>query len=117
QTWPGYAPPPASGPYAGEPDSAAYNYDRAYRHFLNSPYNYRTLSSLSRGYWADYPTPYGREGYYREPGYEHQRITPYGFESRGYVPGYGAYRATPWGLQGYEVPGYRYDSGVPSRWR
>jgi hypothetical protein len=112
QTWSTYPLPPANAGY-GEPDYASYNYDRAYRRFLNSPYQYRTFSSLSSGRGAEYLTPFSREGYYRQPGYEHQRITPYGFESYGYVPGRSEYRATPFGFERYDVPGQPYGYVVP----
>lgn len=109
QIWPNYPMPPA----AGQPDYTSYNYNRAYNRFLSSPYSYRTFSSLSPSRGVEYFTPYGREGYFREPGYQHQRITPYAFESYGYVPGGSSYRATPWSFERQGVTGYPYGYVVP----
>jgi hypothetical protein len=58
-----------------------------YRHFLNSPSNFRTYSRLSPGYAVEGYTPYGFERFERGPGYLHQEITPYGFSSYQVVPG------------------------------
>lgn len=112
QTGPTYPLPPANPVYRAT-DYSAYNYDRAYRRFLTSPYSYRTFSSLSPGRGSEYLTPFSRAGYYRQPGYEHQRITPYGYESYGYIPGRSSYRATPWGYDRYDVPGQPYGYVVP----
>ena len=71
-----YGPPPVS-----------YNYARAYRHFLNSPYSYRTFSSLSPGYVTSGYTPYGYQWTFVGPGYTQQRITPRGFEGYTVTPG------------------------------
>jgi hypothetical protein len=86
---------PASAPAQG-PDYASYNYQRAYRHFLNSPYAFRTFSSLSPGYASAGYTPYGFESTTISPGYERQQIGPYPgqyevyraprFERRTFVP-------------------------------
>jgi hypothetical protein len=73
---PAYAPPPVS-----------YNYARAYRHFLTSPYTYRTFSSLSPGYVTSEVTPYGYQWTFVGPAYTHQRITPRGFEGYSVMPG------------------------------
>jgi hypothetical protein len=78
------------------PDYASYNYQRAYRHFLSSPYSFRTFSSLSPGYGSAGYTPYGFESTYVSPGYERQQIGPYPgqfeyyrvprYESRTFIP-------------------------------
>jgi hypothetical protein len=91
------------------------NYLRAYRHFLNSPYSYRTFSGSSPGYWTERYTPYGYRSFYVEPGYVHQRITPYGFEGFDWVPGYEAYTTTPFGPSYHYVPGYGYPYHAPHR--
>src|SRR5262245_3689957 len=90
------AQPPGAPPYA------SYNFERAYRHFLTSPYAYRTFSSLRSGFSAATGVyPFGEETTYLEPSVLRQRITPRGFESYEYVPGFGGTRATPWGFQAY----------------
>jgi hypothetical protein len=73
----------AEAPAQG-PDYSSYNYQRAYRHFLNSPYSYRTFSSLSPGYASSGYTPYGFESTYVSPGYERQEIGPYPGQFRYY---------------------------------
>jgi len=115
QEWP--VPPPRPLPLPPpnlerlDPNS---NYARAYRLFLNSPSASKSFYSSSPGRGADYATPWGPEGYYREPGYEYQRVSPYGYrQSSGYVPGYGGYTADPWLYQRYDVPGYSYGGVSP----
>jgi hypothetical protein len=60
-----------------EPDYASYNYQRAHRHFVNSPYTFRAFSSLAPGYARSGYTPYGFESTSISPGYERQQIGPY----------------------------------------
>ena len=91
----------------------SYNYERAYRHFLNSPYSYRTFSSLGTGSAGQAWTPFGVQGYYVDPSYEHQRVTPYGFERYTTFPGYGGYTATPFSYSSYYTPGYGYQLYAP----
>jgi hypothetical protein len=86
------APAPARG-YGSPPVSP--NYARAYQHFLNSPYSYRTFSSLSPGYVTSGYTPYGYQWTYVDPVYTHQRITPRGFEWYNTTPGSRTYTVTP----------------------
>ena len=105
-------PPPPGGTFP------SYNYGRAYRHFLNSPYSYRSFSSLGAGSAGQTWTPFGVQGYYVDPGYEHQRITPYGYERHTTVPGYGGYAASPFDYNSYYVPGYAYHYyAPPPPWR
>lgn len=102
------AQPPGATPYA------SYNFERAYRHFLTSPYPYRTFSSLRPGFSAATGVyPFGEETIYQEPSVLRQRITPRGFESYEYVPGYGGSLATPWGFQAYAVPGFERSFYLP----
>jgi len=108
----GYEQPP-SAPY-DRPPFYNYNYDRAYRHFLSSPYSFRTFSSLGQGYRVDTVTPFSSASFYREPGYEHQRISPRGLERYYIVPGYGEDTATPFWGYGYRVPGYSRHEFIPS---
>lgn len=105
-------PPPPGGPFP------TYNYERAYRHFQNSPYSYRSFSSLGTGSAGQTWTPFGVQGYYFDPGYENQRITPRGYERYTTVPGYGGYTATPFGYSSYYTPGYGYQyySPLPPRY-
>jgi hypothetical protein len=97
-----------------QPPYYNYNYDRAYSHFLSSPYSYRTFSSLGQGYRVDTFTPFSSQSFYREPGYEHQRISPRGLERYYIVPGYGEDTATPFWGYGYRVPGYSRHEFIPS---
>ncbi len=84
--------------------------DPAYRHFLTSPYSYRTYSAYPSGYGERWVTPFGVEGYAVEPGYLHERITPRGYQSFRRVPGYATYRVVP------PAYGFRfYDPGYPPR--
>jgi hypothetical protein len=98
----------------GQPPFYNYNYDRAYSHFLSSPYSFRTFSSLGQGYRVDTFTPFSSQSFYREPGYEHQRISPRGLERYYIVPGYGEDAATPFWGYGYRVPGYSRHEFIPS---
>jgi hypothetical protein len=104
-------PPPPGGPWP------TYNYERAYRHFQNSPYAYRSFSSLGTGSAGQTWTPFGVQGYYIDPRYENQRITPHGYERYTAIPGYGGYTATPFGYTSYYIPGYGYQyySPLPPR--
>jgi hypothetical protein len=102
---------PGYGPWTGYYD----NGDRAYRHFLNSRYSYRTYSASSPGYAVNVATPLSAQGFYTGPGYVHQRITPRGFEGFQAVPSYGGYTITPFGAISYSVPGYEYFYYVPAR--
>jgi hypothetical protein len=70
----------AQGPFS------SYNSYRAYRHFLTSPYSFRTYSGTIPGYEFGQYTPNGYEWYAQPPGYLHQEITPHGFSSYQYVP-------------------------------
>jgi len=106
-----YEPLPSSSD--DSPPFYNYNYDRAYRHFLTSPYSYRTFSSLGQGYRADVLTPFSSQSFYREPGYEHQRISPRGLERYSVVPGYGEDTATPFWWYGYRVPSYSRQEFMP----
>lgn len=90
------------------------NFDpRAYQHFLNSPYSYRTYSALTPGRQAVNPIPFGYQSYYVQPGSTHQRITPWGYEGYDVVPGYGGSTVTPFGYSGYSVPGQTYQYYAP----
>jgi hypothetical protein len=92
--------------------------DPAYRHFLLSPYSYRTYSASTPGYAGAGYTPYGYQSYYLDPGYQHQRITPRGYESYRLVPGYQTYEATPFGFRYSYTPGYGayyFDPAYPPR--
>ena len=58
--------------------------------------------------------PFSSASFYREPGYEHQRISPRGLERYYIVPGYGEDTATPFWGYGYRVPGYSRHEFIPS---
>jgi hypothetical protein len=103
--------PPPPVPYTSP--AFNYNYDRAYRHFLGSPSGLKTFSSLGQGYRIDTFTPFGHQGFYEEPGYEHQRIGPSGWKRYYRVPGYGGSYDTPFFGGGYGVPGYGVYSSTP----
>jgi hypothetical protein len=92
---------------AQEPDYASYNYQRAYRHFLNSRYSFRTFSSRSPGYAASGFTPYGYESTYVSPGYEYQQIGPYQGQYQYYrAPRYETRTVIPYAPQPYSPPAY-----------
>jgi hypothetical protein len=96
----------AEAPAQG-PDYASYNYQRAYRHFLNSPYSFRTFSSLSPGYASSGYTPYGFESTYLSPGYERQEIGPYPGQYRYYrAPRYATRTVIPYPPPPYYPPVY-----------
>jgi hypothetical protein len=84
------APAGAQYPYV------TYNQERAYRHFLNSPYRTRAYYGTTPGFVAETPTPYGYERAWREPGYVRQMISPRGFESYRVDP--------PVQVEGYLLP-------------
>jgi hypothetical protein len=95
---------PAESPAQG-PDYASYNYQRAYRHFLNSPYSFRTFSSLSPGYASSGYTPYGYESVYVSPGYERQEIGPRQGQYRYYrAPRYASRTVIPYAPEPYYPP-------------
>ncbi|MGE3804232.1 MAG: hypothetical protein AB7K24_06130 [Gemmataceae bacterium] len=81
-----------------------YNRARAYRHFLNSPYSYRTYSAFPPATGYQSVGPFSAEGLNVDPGYIHQRITPRGFESYRVKQGYQNYYATPFTYQYQAVP-------------
>jgi hypothetical protein len=91
---PDVKPPPAPAQAYGPPP-VSYNYARAYRHFLNSPYSYRTFSSQSPGYATFNDTPYGYQWTVVGPSYTHQRITPHGFEGYTVPPASVTYTVRP----------------------
>lgn len=103
-------PPP--GPAWGVPGTPS---SPAYRHFLHSPYSYRTYSALTPGYATERAAPFSYQSSYVDPGYLHQRITPYGFYSYSQVPGRGGITATPFGSSSYTVPAQVYEYVVPPR--
>jgi hypothetical protein len=88
----------AQAPWVGTLD------DPAYRHFLYSPYSYRTFSMFSPGSSASYPIPFGYQSAYVTPGYRNERITPYGYERYSLHPGYGGSTVTPFSGSSYNVP-------------
>jgi hypothetical protein len=110
--------PAPSGGHGSPPMSP--NFARAYRHFLNSPYSYRTLSSQTPVYVTSLavpslstPYPYG---YYRwtfvDPAYTHLRITPRGFEGYTVTPGSRTYTVSPaWFMTTYPQPYGYYPPG------
>lgn len=107
---PGYPPPP---PPSYPAPVYNYNYDRAYRQFLNSPSGLKTFSSLGQGSGADTFTPFSHQSFYRSPSYEHQRIDESGWDRYNWVPGYGGSFDTPFYGSGYRVPGYGIASHMP----
>jgi hypothetical protein len=99
-----YGPPPVD-----------YTTARAYRHFLTSPYSYRTYSRAYPGYTAEGYTPYGYERVTRDPGYLHERITPDGFERYRVAPGYHATIVRP-AVGPYFGPPYAPPYPPPDDW-
>jgi hypothetical protein len=73
-----------------------YNQERAYRHFLNSPYRTRAFYGTTPGFVAERPTPYGYERAWRERGYVRMMISPRGFETYRVDP--------PVQVEGYLLP-------------
>jgi hypothetical protein len=62
---------------------AAYNTDRAYRHFLTSPYSFRTYSAPDSVRVWGYDTPLESGRFYRTTGSYYEEISPYGRWSSG----------------------------------
>ena len=62
---------PAQDPYGGDVSPA-------YRHFLTSPYSYRTYSYLGSGRAWGYDTPLESGRFYQTPDYYHEEIAPSG---------------------------------------
>jgi hypothetical protein len=62
----------AQDPYAD------YNRARAYRHYLTSPYSFRTYSDLQSGRTWSYDTPLESGRFWQTPGYYHEEISPTG---------------------------------------
>jgi hypothetical protein len=115
QAW-GYQPKPYD--YA-----AAWNFNRAYHHFLSSPYAVRRYSTTTPGYAMNYYSPFVYQGSYTGPGYVNQQITPYGFQAYYGMPATGSYQVTPYGgnfaytpSYGYTyfAPNYNYSNAVPN---
>ena len=71
-----------------------YDVSPAYRHFLTSPYSYRTYSNLGSGRSWGYDTPFESGRFYQTPGYYHEEISPYARWS---------YQVPP-RVEGYVVP-------------
>jgi hypothetical protein len=93
--------------------AAAWNFDRAYHHFMSSPYTLRSYSTTTPGYAMNYYSPFGYQGYYTGPGYINQQITPYGFQSYYGVPAPGGYNVTPYANYSY-TPNYGYTYYAPN---
>ena len=85
---------------------ASYTYDRAYRHFLNSRYSYRTLYSSVPAAGSVMYTPFAYQSQFVEPSFSRQRITPYAYERYDAIPGYGGMTLTPLGFSSYYTPGF-----------
>jgi hypothetical protein len=95
--------------------NAAWNFNRAYHHFMASPYTSRTFSTTTPGYVMNYPTPYyGYQSYYTGPGYINQAATPYGYQVNYGMPATGSYSSNPnYGTYSY-TPNYGYSNYAPS---
>ena len=63
---------------AAQDPYADYNRERAYRHFLTSPYSFRTYSDLGSGRSWGYDTPVESGRFWQTPGYYHEEVSPYG---------------------------------------
>ena len=80
----------AQSPYADEAVSPAY------RHFLTSPYSFRTYSYLGSGHAWGYNTPLESAYFRSTPGYYHEEIGPSGrwsYTVPSRVQGYVVHRA------------------------
>jgi hypothetical protein len=102
---------PAAAPAQDLP--MTYNQARAYRHFLTSPYSYRTYSGMTPGYVVEEFTPYGYEKYARGPVYFQHRITPRGYESHYLAPPETGFRIGPPVFGPFPPPGYGNPYGPP----
>jgi hypothetical protein len=85
----------AATPASAQEPYPSYNSYRAYRHFLTSPYSFRTYSGPIPGYETEAYTPFGYQWHSQPPGYFRQEITPRGFTSYQYVPPARGYIITP----------------------
>jgi hypothetical protein len=94
--------------------AAAWNFNRAYHHFMASPYSFRTYSTTTPGYAASSYTPYyGYQAYVVGPGYVNQQITPYGYQGYYGVPAQASYTVTPYAANYSYTPNYGYSSYAP----
>jgi hypothetical protein len=67
------------------------NISPAYRHFLTSPYSFRTYSHIGSGRSWGYDSPFESSRFYQTPGYYHEEISPHGrwsYEVPSRVEGY-----------------------------
>src|SRR5262249_46025154 len=94
---------------------AAYNSERAYRHFLNSPYSFRTYSALGSGQVWGYETPLEAGRFWRTPGSYHEEISPRGRWSSEVPSRFGGYVVprAPVGYPPIVVPRYPYPYPFP----
>ena len=83
----------AAAAYAQDPYTDPY-ISPAYRHFLTSPYSFRTYSNLGSARSWGYDTPFESGRFYQSPGYYHEEISPRGRWS---------YEVPP-RIEGYIVP-------------
>jgi hypothetical protein len=95
---------------------ASYTYDRAYRHFLNSRYSYRTLYSSVPATGSVMYTPFAYQSQFIEPSFSQQRITPYAYERYDAIPGFGGMTLTPFGFSSYYTPGFSRGFYAPYGW-
>ena len=58
----------------------------AYRHFLTSPYSFRTYSSMGSARSWGYDTPFESGRFEQTPGYYHEEIAPWGRWASGVTP-------------------------------
>ena len=65
-------------PAFGQPPYAEEAVSPAYRHFLTSPYSFRTYSYLGSGHAWGYNTPLESAYFRSTPGYYHEEIGPVG---------------------------------------
>ncbi len=85
---------------------ATITYGRAYQHFVNSRYSYRTLYSSVPGSGRVMYSPFVYQSQFIEPSFSRQRISPYGYDRFDLIPGYGSATMTPFGMGGFYSSGF-----------
>lgn len=93
---------------------ASITYGRAYQHFLNSRYSYRTLYSSVPGSRRMMYAPFVYQSQFIEPSFSRQRISPYGYDRFDLVPGYGSAILTPFGMSGFYSSGFGHGIVAPN---
>jgi hypothetical protein len=94
---------------------AAWNFNRAYHHYMSSPYNVASFWTTTPGYAMNYYSPYpGYQVYQSGLSWVAPSMATYGYQTNYGVPATGGYYVNPYaGNYGY-TPNYGYSYYAPS---